>query len=83
MASNSPAISVGQDIELRRLIRKSAQKEAGLLQHIASAEMEQQITKTVLSIARRNEAVMREETGLATSLEDEEVVRYTKEVFKK
>lgn len=34
------AISVGQDVELRRLIRKSAQKEAGLLQHIASAEME-------------------------------------------
>jgi hypothetical protein len=77
----SAAISVGQDIELRRLIRKSAQKEAGLLQHIASAEMEQQITKTVLSIARKNKAVMTEETGLATSLEDEEVVRYTKEVL--
>ena len=77
----SAAISMGQNIELRRLIRKSAQKEAGLLQHIASAEMEQQITKTVLSIARRNIAVMREETGLATSLEDEEVMRYTKEVL--
>ena len=77
----SAAISMGQNIELRRLIRKSAQKEAGLLRHIASAEMEQQITKTVLSIARRNIAVMREETGLATSLEDEEVMRYTKEVL--
>jgi hypothetical protein len=77
----SAAISVGQDIELRRLIRKSAQKETGLLQHIASAEMEQQITKTILSIARKNKAVMTEETGLATSLEDEEVVRYTKEVL--
>ena len=43
--------------------------------------MEQQITKTVLAIARRNKDVMREETGLATSLEDEEVVRYTKEVL--
>ena len=43
--------------------------------------MEQQITKTVLSIARKNKAVMTEETGLATSLEDEEVVRYTKEVL--
>ena len=52
-----------------------------MLQHIASAEMEQRITKTVLSIAKRNQAVMREETGLATSLQDEEVVRYTKEVI--
>ena len=43
--------------------------------------MEQQLTKTVLSIARRNKAVMKEETGLATSLEDEEVVRYMKEVL--
>ncbi len=60
----SAAISVGQDVELRRLIRKSAQKEAGLLQHIASAEMEAQITKTVLSIARRNKAVMREKPAL-------------------
>jgi hypothetical protein len=77
----SAAISVGQDVELRKLIKKSAQKESGLLQQIASAEMEQQITKTVLSIARKNKAVMREETGLATSLEDEEVVRYTKEVL--
>ena len=71
-----------KDIELRRLIRKSAQKEAGLLQNIASAEMEQQITKTVLYIARRNEALMREETGLAASLEEEEVVKYTREVLR-
>jgi hypothetical protein len=77
----SAAISVGQDIELRRLIRKSAQKEVGILHNIASAEMEQQITKTVLSIARKNKAVMTEETGLATSLEDEEIARYTKEVL--
>jgi hypothetical protein len=77
----SAAISVGQDIELRSLIRKSALKEAGLLHNIASAEMEQQITQTVLSIAKRNEVIMREETGLAASVEDEEIVRYTKEVL--
>ena len=62
----SAAISVGQDIQLQSLIRKSALKEAGLLHNIASAEMEQQITKTVLSVARKNEAIMREETGLAS-----------------
>ena len=78
----SAAISVGQDIQLRSLIRKSALKETGLLHNIASAEMEQQITKTVLSVARKNEAIMREETGLAASVEDEEIVRYTKEVLK-
>lgn len=44
--------------------------------------MEQHITKTVLNIARRNEALMREETGLAASLEEEEVVRYTREVLR-
>ena len=37
--------------------------------------MEQQITKTVLSVARKNEAIMREETGLGASVEDEEIVR--------
>jgi hypothetical protein len=66
---------------LRKLIRKSALKETGLLHNIASAEMEQQITKTVISIARRNESIMREESGLAASMEDEEIVRYTKEVL--
>ena len=44
--------------------------------------MEEQITKIVLAIARRNEVLMKEETGLATSLEDEEIVRYTREVLK-
>jgi len=44
--------------------------------------MEQQITQTVLSIAKRNEVIMREETGLAASAEDEEIARYTKEVLK-
>jgi hypothetical protein len=78
----SAAISVGQDIELQSLIRKSAIKETGLLHNIASAEIEQQITQTVLSIARRNEVIMREETGLAASVEDEEIARYTKEVLK-
>jgi hypothetical protein len=78
----SAAISVGQDIELQSLIRKSAIKEAGLLHNIASAEIEQQITQTVLSIAKRNEVMMREETGLAASVEDEEIARYTKEVLK-
>jgi len=33
----SAAISVGQDIELQSLIRKSVLKEAGLLHNIASA----------------------------------------------
>ncbi len=78
----SAAISVGQDITLRNLIRKSALKEAGLLHNIASAQMEQQITQTVLSIAKRNEVIMSEETGLAASIEDEDIVRYTNEVLK-
>ncbi len=78
----SAAISVGQDIELQSLIRKSAIKEAGLLHNIASAEIEQQITQTVLSIAKRNKVIMREETGLAASVEDEEIARYTQEVLK-
>jgi hypothetical protein len=70
------------DIELQSLIRKSAIKEAGLLHNIASAEIEQQITQAVLSIAKRNEVIMREETGLAASVEDKEIARYTKEVLK-
>ena len=78
----SAAISVGRDIELRNLIRKSAQKEAGLLHNIGSAQMERQITNVVLAIARRNEVLMKEEIGLATSLDDEEIVRYTREVLK-
>jgi hypothetical protein len=77
----SAAISVGQDIKIRNAIRKSALRDAGLLDKIGSAQMEQQLIQRVLSIAKKNEVVMREETGLATSMEDEEIVKYMKEVI--
>jgi hypothetical protein len=72
----SAAISVAQDVKLRNIIRKSALNETRFLDNIGYAQMEQRIVGDVLSLAKRNEDTMKEETGLVTSMEQEDIVSY-------
>lgn len=78
----SSAISISEDSELRRSIRNSAIKEAGLLDSIGMAHMEQEIQKKVLVITRQNQDRLREETGIQSSLTEDEMKAYLDQVIR-
>jgi hypothetical protein len=78
----SSAISVSQDAELRQSIRKSALKEVKFLESMGTAQMEQELQKRVLTIAKENSDSMAEETGVQPSLSEDEMKQYLEEVIK-
>ena len=79
----SSAISVAQDSRLRRVIRKSVQQQSSLLDKIGTAQMQQEIESKVLSTIRSQAENLRSETGIETSLDENEMRDYMKEVIAK
>jgi hypothetical protein len=77
----SSAISVSQDVKLRQSIRKSAIQEAKFLESIGTAQMEQELQKRVLTIAKKNSDNMIEETGVQPSLSENDMKQYLEEVL--
>jgi hypothetical protein len=78
----SSAISVSQDVGLRQSIRKSAIKEVKFLESMGTAQMEQELQKRVLTIAKKNSDIMTEETGVQPSLSEDDMKQYLEEVIK-
>jgi hypothetical protein len=78
----SSAISVSQDIKLRQSIRRSAIQEVKFLESIGTAQMEQELQKRVLTIAKKNSDNMIEETGVQPSLSEDDMKQYLEEVLK-
>jgi hypothetical protein len=78
----SSALSVSEDSRLRRTIRKAALEESQqFLDAIGSAEIEQEIQKKVLRFSKKTKALMEYETGISTSIDDEDIKRYLDEVL--
>ena len=77
----SSAISVSQDVKLRQLIRRSAAQEVKFLESIGTAQMEQELQKRVLTIAKKNSDNMVEETGVQPSLSENDMKKYLEEVL--
>ncbi|MGA7899825.1 MAG: hypothetical protein WCA39_13295, partial [Nitrososphaeraceae archaeon] len=75
------AISVSEDTKLRQSIRKIAVKESSLLDSIGSAEMEQQIEKRVLASTRAAKYSMLEQSGIESSLTEEDMKQYVEIVL--
>jgi hypothetical protein len=78
----SSAISVSQDAGLRQSIRTSAIKEVKFLESMGTAQMEQELQKRVLTIAKKNSDIMTEETGVQPSLSEDDMKQYLEEVLK-
>jgi hypothetical protein len=78
----SSAISVSQDANLRQSIRKSAIKEVKFLENMGSAQMEQELQKRVLTIAKKNSDIMTEDTGVQPSLSEDDMKQYLEEVIR-
>ena len=78
----SSAISVSQDVKLRQSIRRSAIEEIKFLKSIGAAQMEQELQKRVLSIAKKQSDNMTDETGVQPSLSENDMKQYLEEVIK-
>lgn len=76
----SSAISVPEDPSLRQTIRSIA-PESRLLDSIGTAQMEQEIQARVIAFTKRNQDKMVEETGIESSLTEEDVKEYLEEVI--
>ena len=76
------AVSVSQDMTLRKSIRKSVIEQSKLLHNIGTAEMERQVQKQVLSIASRTSNAIAEETGVQTSMNEDEMKDYVELVIR-
>jgi hypothetical protein len=77
----SSAISVAEDSSLRQTIRSVAMKESRLLDSIGTAQMEQEIQAKVITLTRRNQDKMTEESGIESSLTEEDMKEYLKQVI--
>jgi len=75
------AISVSEDSMLRRSIRKLVIKETELVDTFATAQMEQEIQNKVVETTKRLSRYMSQETGIESSLKDEDIRKYCKEVL--
>jgi hypothetical protein len=78
----SSAISVAQDTKLRQSIRKSVEKQSKLLDSIGSAHIEQEIQTRVLRMSKEYQDHMTEETGLESSINEDEIKEYLNTVIK-
>ncbi len=76
------AVSVSQDISLRKSIRESVIEQSKLLHNIGTAEMEKSVEKQVLSMAAKTSKALAEETGVQTSLNEDEMKDYVELVIK-
>ena len=77
----SSAISVSEDSKLRQTIKGLTNKESKLLDIIGTAQMEQEIKKRVLSFTKQNQNRMTEETGIQSSLTEEDMKQYLEQVI--
>jgi hypothetical protein len=76
------AISVGEDSKLRQSIRSYAINETRLLDSIGTAEMQRAIEKRVVSLTKQNQDKMAEETGIQSSLSEDDMKQYLQEVIR-
>ena len=77
----SSAISVSEDSKIRQSIRHVALREPKLLDSIGIAQMEQEIQKRVLAATRKTQEIMTEETGILSSLSEEDMKLYLQQVI--
>jgi hypothetical protein len=76
------ALSVSEDNELRNMIKASALSESKFLHSIglSAAEREKTIENDVLDKARQQQKVINEEIGVSTSLSENDIKDYVKEI---
>ena len=72
----SSALSVANDVELRRSIRKSVQEDSELLGNIGEAQFEDLLQKKILTKTKSLSNQIFHETGIESSLQEHEIHDY-------
>jgi hypothetical protein len=67
------AVSVAEDVKLRRLIRDTTKKELDLLYDIGSAETSKEIERKVMTVMKKNRDVLAQQSGVEPSLTEKEI----------
>jgi hypothetical protein len=75
------AISVANDVKLRKSIKKSTIEASKLLDSIGTAQMHHELEKRVAKISKDNSDLIEQRTGIAPSLTEEEVTQYIRDVI--
>lgn len=74
----SSAIAVSQNSSLRNSVRKSMMD---LVDNMGTAQMELEVQKRIMKIVREHEQRMKEETGIPSSMQEDDVKVYLEEVM--
>ena len=72
----SSAISVSQDLTLRQSIRQSVKEQSKFLDSMGTAQMEAELQTRVLRTAKKASDSMAEETGLESSMTEDDMKDY-------
>ncbi len=75
------AISVANDINLRKSIKKAVAGSSKLLDNIATAQARLDMEKRVMRLTREKAELIEEQTGIHTSLTDKEITTYMRKVL--
>jgi hypothetical protein len=67
------AVSVAEDVKLRRLIRDTTRKELDLLYDIGSAETSKEIERKVMTVMKKNKDTLAQQSGVEPSLTEKEI----------
>jgi hypothetical protein len=78
----SSAVTVSQDLALRQSIRKSVTAQSKLLDSIGTAQMETELQRRVLTVAKKASGDMAEKTGVEASMTEDEIKDYIGRVIK-
>lgn len=76
------AISVSEDAELRKSIKKSALREAKFLDSMGSAHMEKELMRRMVVKAKEEQKERTQESGVKSSLNEEDILNIVKEAEK-
>ena len=77
----SSAISVAGDSKLRQSVKKFAMDEIKFLGNIGTAQMEDDLQKRVMTLVKAQANKFLSESGVSSSLSDEDVKEYLGEVL--
>jgi hypothetical protein len=78
----SSAISVAEDSKLRQSIRSFAIRGSRLLDSLGMAEIERQVQRKVIAFTKQSQDRMTEETGIQSSLTEDDIKQYLEQVIK-
>ena len=77
----SAAVSVSNDVRIRKAIRNSIEKESELIGDIGDAELDMELRAKVFSMMDKLSRRLQEDTQVESSLTEEDIRDYTNKVI--